>query len=202
MTIALELRLLPIRSTVFGTAVALLAGVQLEESKSPLNSVNWQEIRNLLAAIDQSDVVEFSLESQEFTITVRKTERGTAIATTPPVALPPASESVAVPAAAPPAVVAAPPPAASEPAASQPNDNWVAVKAPMVGTFYSAPAPGEAAFASVGDRVKVGQTVCIIEAMKLMNELEAETAGAVAKIMVENAEPVEFGQVLMYIDPA
>ncbi len=72
----------------------------------------------------------------------------------------------------------------------------------MVGTFYRAPAPGEPSFIEVGDRVDVGQTVCILEAMKLMNELEAEVSGEVVEILVDNGTPVEFGQVLMRVKPA
>ena len=76
------------------------------------------------------------------------------------------------------------------------------ITAPMVGTFYTAPAPGEAVFVEVGSRVTVGQTVCILEAMKLMNELESEVNGEVVEILVENGTPVEFGQVLMRLKPA
>ena len=72
----------------------------------------------------------------------------------------------------------------------------------MVGTFYRAPAPGEPNFVEVGNRVDVGQTVCILEAMKLMNELEAEVSGEVVEILVDNGTPVEFGQVLMRVKPA
>jgi acetyl-CoA carboxylase biotin carboxyl carrier protein len=78
---------------------------------------------------------------------------------------------------------------------------WVTVNSPMVGTFYRSPAPGEAAFVEVGDRIRTGQTVCIIEAMKLMNEIEAEVSGQVMQILVENGEPVEYGQPLIRINP-
>ena len=105
----------------------------------------------------------------------------------------------AVPAARPAAAAPAPAPPASEPAA--PAANQKAVVSPMVGTFYRAPAPDADPFIEVGDVVEVGQTVCIIEAMKLMNEIEAETKGRVAQILVENAQPVEFGQKLFLIDP-
>lgn len=71
----------------------------------------------------------------------------------------------------------------------------------MVGTFYRAPAPDEPAYVNVGDRIQIGQTVCIIEAMKLMNELEAEVSGEIIEILVQNAEPVEYGQVLMRVKP-
>ena len=98
---------------------------------------------------------------------------------------------------------ATPAPAAAAPPvdAAPPVSNQKAVLSPMVGTFYRAPAPDADPFVEVGDVVEVGQTVCIIEAMKLMNEIQAETKGRVAQILVENAQPVEFGQRLFLIDP-
>jgi len=81
-----------------------------------------------------------------------------------------------------------------------PEKSYSVVTSPMVGTFYRAPAPGEAPFVSVGDTVKVGQTLCIIEAMKIMNEIEAEVNGTIVKILVENVQPVEYNQPLFYID--
>jgi acetyl-CoA carboxylase biotin carboxyl carrier protein len=86
--------------------------------------------------------------------------------------------------------------------ASPPIDKrWIEVKSPMVGTFYRAPAPDEAPFVQVGDRIHVGQTICIIEAMKLMNEIEAEVSGQVMEILLQNGEPVEYDQPLMRINP-
>ncbi|MFN6516522.1 MAG: acetyl-CoA carboxylase biotin carboxyl carrier protein [Nostoc sp. CreGUA01] len=81
------------------------------------------------------------------------------------------------------------------------DQRLVEVPSPMVGTFYRAPAPGEAPFVEVGDRVRKGQTVCIIEAMKLMNEIEAEVSGQVMEILLQNGDPVEYGQPLMRINP-
>ncbi len=169
-----------------------------------MSSINWQEIRNLLAAIDQSEVVEFSLEADDFRLTVSKSDR-TAVVTnvvaapTAPVDAQPAAIAAApAPAPAP----AAPPPAAAPARPNEPPSHWVPITAPIVGTYYSAPAPGEPAFVAPGDRVTEGQTVCIIEAMKVMNELLAETPGRITEILVENAEPVEFGQVVMYVDPS
>ena len=78
----------------------------------------------------------------------------------------------------------------------------IEITAPMVATFYRSPAPGEAAFVELGAKINVGQTVCILEAMKLMNELESEVSGEVVEILVENGTPVEFGQVLMRVKPA
>jgi acetyl-CoA carboxylase biotin carboxyl carrier protein len=82
------------------------------------------------------------------------------------------------------------------------NERLTEITSPMVGTFYRAPAPDEPPFVEVGDRIRSGQTVCIIEAMKLMNELEAEVSGEIVEILVDNGEPVEYGQVLMRVKPA
>ncbi len=90
---------------------------------------------------------------------------------------------------------------AAEAAADEPADDLQDVSYPMVGTFYRAPAPDAPAYVEVGDRVAKGQTLCILEAMKLMNELEAEIAGTVREIAVQNAEPVEYGQLLFRIEP-
>jgi acetyl-CoA carboxylase biotin carboxyl carrier protein len=81
------------------------------------------------------------------------------------------------------------------------DKKYVEIKSPMVGTFYAAPAPDAPPYIKVGDKVSVGQVVCIVEAMKLMNEIESEVSGSIAKVAVENAQPVEFGQILFLIDP-
>ncbi len=81
------------------------------------------------------------------------------------------------------------------------GENLVAIKSPMVGTFYRSPAPGAKSYVEVGQMITVGQVVCIVEAMKLMNEIESEVSGKAVKILVENAKPVEFGQVLFLIEP-
>jgi acetyl-CoA carboxylase biotin carboxyl carrier protein len=96
-------------------------------------------------------------------------------------------------------------PAAVEPSVAPPAARVMRgseVTAPIVGTFYASPSPDAAPFVKVGDRVKVGQVLCIIEAMKLMNEIEAEVAGTLVEVVVRNEDPVEYGQVLMRIDPA
>jgi oxaloacetate decarboxylase alpha subunit len=100
-----------------------------------------------------------------------------------------------------PAALAGQAPAPVADTAATPPPNQKTIASPMVGTFYRSPAPDADPFVEVGDVVEVGQTVCIIEAMKLMNEIEAETKGRVAQILVENAQPVEFGQKLFLIDP-
>ena len=89
----------------------------------------------------------------------------------------------------------------ASPAAAAPKSNALEVKSPMVGTFYKSPEPGTKAYVAVGDRVSKGQIVCIIEAMKIMNEIESEYAGVVREILAQDSQPVEYGQVLFKIDP-
>jgi len=108
-------------------------------------------------------------------------------------------------AAAPPPAQPAPSPAPTvstvDSATVDAEKNYVEIKSPMVGTYYAAPAPDAQPYVALNQKIEVGQVVCIVEAMKLMNEIEAEVAGQVVKVMVENAQPVEFGQVLFLIDP-
>lgn len=155
--------------------------------------LEFNEIRQLLATIAQTDITEVTLKSDDFELTVRKSaqEKLTAhpnqiieVGKSPVLETPVTKSGVEVPA----------PPSAID-------KRLVEVASPMVGTFYSAPAPGEAPFVKVGDRVRVGQTVCIIEAMKLMNEIEAEVSGQIMEILLQNGEPVEYGQPLMRINP-
>lgn len=157
-------------------------------------ALNFNELRELLLALNQTDISELTLKSDEFELKVR---RGTAIDA---VAAPP-SEATSRAAIAPIAEVSA---SSSSPVPSPPppvsENRFLEIKSPMVGTFYRAPAPDEAPFVDVGDRIKSGQTVCIIEAMKLMNEIESELTGEIVEILVQNAQPVEFGQVLMRIN--
>jgi acetyl-CoA carboxylase biotin carboxyl carrier protein len=148
-------------------------------------SINFQELRELIAAIANTDVVELNLKNADFELAVKKN---------------PGVVTTVVATAAPQPVIVSPIDVVAAPAATV-DKKWVEIKSPMVGTFYRAPAPDEPSYASTGDRIAVGQTVCIIEAMKLMNEIEAETSGQVMEILVENGQPVEFNQVLMYVNP-
>jgi acetyl-CoA carboxylase biotin carboxyl carrier protein len=150
-------------------------------------SINFQELRDLLTAIANTDVTELNLKNADFELTVKKSPAAVGIPMVAAIAPAPATIPAALPAAEAPAPTI--------------DKKWVEVKSPMVGTFYRAPAPDEPSFAAVGDRISVGQTVCIIEAMKLMNEIEAEAGGQVMEVLVENGQPVEFGQILMYINP-
>ena len=162
--------------------------------------LDHDQLRELLAFLAESDIQELRLEGDDFRLEVRRNLPGVAPVTVlqaPPPAVAAAPATPAAPPAAPEPGPSTPPP----PAASVRSDLH-AITAPMVGTFYRAPAPGEAPFVEVGSRVTAGQPVCILEAMKLMNELEAEVSGDVVEILVENGTPVEFGQVLMRLKPA
>lgn len=160
-------------------------------------SINFQELRELLSAIAQTDIAELTLKSDEFELMVRK---GTNIAPSATTTIttgmteaplvPPAPKSVVLPS-----------PTPETPSAPGIDKKWVEITSPMVGTFYRASAPDEPPFVETGERISKGQTVCIIEAMKLMNEIEAEISGQVMEILVQNGEPVEYGQTLMWINP-
>ncbi|MFW6358963.1 MAG: acetyl-CoA carboxylase biotin carboxyl carrier protein [Chroococcales cyanobacterium] len=154
------------------------------------------QICEILAAIAEHDIAELTLKSEGFELTVRKANPIVAAPSDVPMVAVAATPTVSQPQA------VATPSMPSEPAAPPPVDSkLVDITSPMVGTFYRAPAPDEAPFVEVSDRIQKNQTVCIIEAMKLMNEIEAEVSGQVIEILVENGEPVEYGQPLMRIKP-
>ena len=148
-------------------------------------------IESLIKALDQSSLDSIEIERGGTRIRLSKTPPQALIAGIPG---PAAAE---VPAASP----SAAPQRAEAPAAAPTPSHLIDVKSPMVGTFYRSAAPDAPAYVDVGSRIKKGDTLCIIEAMKLMNELESEVEGRVVEVLVENAQPVEYGQVLFRIDP-
>ena len=154
--------------------------------------LDHEQLHRLLEALGESDIQEFRLEGDDFRLEIRRNLPGQAVM----------APVMAAPVAAAPAPVAPAEPASAPPASTATRSDLLEVTAPMVGTFYRAPAPGEPSFVEVGSRINVGQTVCILEAMKLMNELESEVGGEVVEILVDNGTPVEFGQVLMRVKPA
>ncbi len=171
-------------------------------------SLNLNELRELLEAINQMDIAELTLKSDDFELTVRRGNRVDEQLLAATVNRLPTAENLvlAVPPVAPVPIVPEPrsvPESGSvgAPSALPPTNDrkWIEILSPMVGTFYRAPAPDEPPFVDVGERVRVGQTVCIIEAMKLMNEIESEVAGEVLEILVQNGEPVEYNQPLMRV---
>ena len=149
--------------------------------------VDINQIRELVKVVEESGVGEITVEEEGMRISVRM-----------PGSAPVAAAAPAVAAAAPAAAAPAAAPAAAAPA--RPAD-WIEVAAPMVGTFYAAPAPGEPAFVKVGDEVAAGETLCIVEAMKLMNEIAAPQMGTVREVCLDDATAVEFGAPLFYIEP-
>ncbi|MCS7058292.1 MAG: acetyl-CoA carboxylase biotin carboxyl carrier protein [Meiothermus sp.] len=164
--------------------------------------MNAKELKSILQALQDHEVSELTLETPDYKLTIK---RGPEVQYVPTPAPIPQNQPAfqAAPAAPPvPAVEAAPP--SPPPRAEPPKEEagrYVEVKAPIVGTFYRAPSPDAEPYVKEGDTVKKGQVLCIIEAMKLMNEIESEVSGVVRKILVQNAEPVEYGQVLFLIEP-
>ena len=161
--------------------------------------LDFNELRQLLITISQTDITDFALKSDDFELTIRKNSSvitGTAPTEGLKAAFPAVNTQELGERRTEPVIDA------QEPESTSPlEQKSVEVISPMVGTFYRASAPGEAAFVEVGDRIRLGQTVCIIEAMKLMNEIETEVSGQVMQILVQDGEPIEYGQPLMRINP-
>lgn len=149
--------------------------------------MNPKEIKNMIDFISKSGLAEVNIETEEFKISVKRNAEGTAIAA-PALALAPAPIAAA--------------PAQDAPAPVEPSNNYIEVKSPMIGTFYRSSSPDDPEFVGVGDSISVGQKVCIVEAMKLFNEIESEVSGTIVKILAENATPVEYDQPLFLVDPS
>ena len=156
--------------------------------------VDINQIKELIRAVEDSDIGELTIEEAGMKVTVRA--QGEAAAVVPMAAMQPAAAEAAAPAA-----EAADAPTEEGAGEGERPDNWIAVTSPMVGTFYAAPSPGADPFVKEGDEVCAGQSLCIVEAMKLMNEVPAEQVGIIREICVEDAQPVEYGTVLMYLEP-
>ena len=149
--------------------------------------MDLKELQNFIRFVAKSGAQEVSLETDDFKITVKTGPDGVVYAQAPVLAAAPAVAAAPVAAAAP-----AAPAAAAAPA--EDTSKYVTVTAPMIGTFYRKPSPDKPVFVNVGDTVKAGQTVCIIEAMKLFNEIECEVSGTVVKVIADDMKPVEYGQ--------
>ncbi len=167
-----------------------------KEPSTP-SEMKTNEIRDLIDFIAQSGLNEVNVETKELKLHVkREPDQKVLKASAPVVTAPPVI--TAPPVVAPPAVTA-PPATKTEKQAA--GGKTVDIKSPMIGTFYRSANPDSPPFISVGDKVSKGQTVCIIEAMKLFNEIESEVSGTVMKVMVENSSPVEYDQVLFVVEP-
>jgi acetyl-CoA carboxylase biotin carboxyl carrier protein len=152
-----------------------------------------KEIQALIKFVSTAGVDEVEINQKDFKLLIKKNPAQITTAQYTPVAV-----QAAPVAAAPVAAIPAAPAAAAEPKA----DNLITIKSPMVGTFYRTPNPESPSFVNVGDDVKPGKVVCIIEAMKLFNEIESEISGKIVKVLVENATPVEYDQPLFLVEPA
>ncbi len=147
-----------------------------------------RKVKKLIELLEESGVAEIEIHEGEESVRISRYAANAPLAAPAPVMLPAAPEA------------ATPPPSAATEAVAAEIPAGHTVESPMVGTFYRAASPGASAFVEIGQRVNEGDTLCIIEAMKMLNQIEADKAGVVKAILVENAEPVEYGQALFVID--
>ena len=156
-----------------------------------------KEIQDLIKFVAKSGVSEVELESKGFKIIIKTPSANETVMVQQPTVIhaAPAPVAMAAPAPSPVAAAAAPAPAAAD------TTNLITVKSPMIGTFYRSAGPGKPLFVNVGDEIKAGKALCIIEAMKLFNEIESEVSGTIVKVLVDDATPVEYDQPLFLVQP-
>jgi acetyl-CoA carboxylase biotin carboxyl carrier protein len=152
-----------------------------------------KQIQELIKFVSKSGVNEVSIEQKEFKITIKTNQAPTYVTGAPAQAAPQLQAAPAVVASVAEPVAAAP--------AKEDTSSYLTIKSPMIGTFYRSSSPDKPLFVNVGDEVQAGQVVCIIEAMKLFNEIESEVSGRIVKILVDNASPVEYDQPLFLVEP-
>jgi acetyl-CoA carboxylase biotin carboxyl carrier protein len=163
--------------------------------------MNLSQIQDLIKFVAKSGVSEVEIEQKDFKITI-KTPAGKKDAPVQMMAQPaPQQQALPQAAPAPPAAPAAAAPAPPPPAPAA-DSKYITIRSPMIGTFYRSAGPGKPVFVNVGDEVKPGKTICIIEAMKLFNEIESEVGGKIVKMLVDDAKPVEYDQPLFLVDPS
>ncbi|MBX9450233.1 MAG: acetyl-CoA carboxylase biotin carboxyl carrier protein [Taibaiella sp.] len=160
--------------------------------------MEYKQIQELIKVINKSNIETLKIKDGEFEITIKQQSNQEAQIVTyaPPPAMPVMQAAPVAPAAAPPAPAAEAPKAAEAAPA-----HTITIKSPMIGTFYRSSSPDKPAFVSVGDEVTTGKVVCIIEAMKLFNEIESEVSGKIVKVLVDDATPVEYDQPLFLVEP-
>ncbi|UYQ93726.1 acetyl-CoA carboxylase biotin carboxyl carrier protein [Chitinophaga horti] len=158
--------------------------------------MDFKQIQELIKMVNKSNISELSIEQDKFKITIKQKEEGQIVAVPAPVQY---AQPIAQVAATAPAAQAAP--AAGTAPAAAAKDNLITIKSPMIGTFYRSAGPDKPPFVNVGDDVSAGKVVCIIEAMKLFNEIESEVSGKIVKILVDDASPVEYDQPLFLVEP-
>lgn len=168
-----------------------------------------EEIQDLIKFVSKSGVSEVQIEQKDFRIVIKsdkekRARKASGEPVTQYVAVPqqqmmPAQQQAAAPA---PAPAPAPAAAADKAAPASEESKYITIKSPMIGTFYRSPSPDKDAFVNVGDSIKEGKVICIIEAMKLFNEIEAEVSGKIVKVLVDDSSPVEYDQPLFLVDPS
>ena len=163
-------------------------------------TMNIKDIESLIKFVQNSGVAEVSLEQKDIKITIRTTHGQMMMASAPSTSAP-VQHYVAAPAVAQSAANSTPP-AADKPKSGADESKYITIKSPMIGTFYRTPSPDKPVFINVGDEIKQGKVLCIIEAMKLFNEIESEVSGKIVKVLVDNATPVEYDQPLFLVDPS
>ena len=162
--------------------------------------MEYKQIQELIKTINKSNISELCIEEGEFKIIIKQELAAPAQYGSMPQVSMPMQQQAPQPAA--PAPQPATAPAAEKPAAPAPAaSNTVTIKSPMIGTFYRSPSPDKPVFVNVGDEIKAGQVLCIIEAMKLFNEIEAEVSGRLVKVVADDSSPVEYDQPLFIIEP-
>ena len=163
--------------------------------------MDFKQIQELIKMINKSNIGEVSIEEKGFKLTIKQKEEPVQqVIAAPLQTAPVAMATMPVQAAAQPSAANAAEKTAK--AAEAPAGNTVTIKSPMIGTFYRSPSPDKPSFANVGDEIEPGKVVCIIEAMKLFNEIESEVKGRIVKVLVEDASPVEYDQPLFLVEPA
>ena len=156
-------------------------------------TMNLKEIESLIKFVQHSGVAEVSLEQKDFKLTIKATHGATYVNSAP--------QLVHSSAPSPQPASAAPQPPAAEVAKPADTSKLITIKSPMIGTFYRSASPDKPLFVNVGDEIKQGQVLCIIEAMKLFNEIESEVSGKIVKVLVDNSTPVEYDQPLFLVEP-
>lgn len=165
--------------------------------------MEYKQIQELLKAVNKSNISELSIKDGDFEITIKQANTETqfvAVQASMPQMMQPAPQQMMQAPQAPQQQIAAAPAASSAPAAEA--SNTVTIKSPMIGTFYRSSGPDKPPFVGVGDEIKPGQVICIVEAMKLFNEIESEISGRIVKVLVDDASPIEYDQPLFLVEPA
>lgn len=162
-------------------------------------SMDIKQIQDLIKFVAKSGVNEVAIEEKDFKITIKTNQEPTYVTATVPTTAPIIhTPATAIPQSAPQTAAET----TNQPKATDDSSKYVTVKSPMIGTFYRSSSPDKAPFVNVGDEIKAGQVICIVEAMKLFNEIESDISGKIVKVLIDNAQPVEYDQPLFLVDPS